>query len=358
MIMKDFGHMQFSDLGQYQYDLPEELIRKVGVEPRDSARLFVYDTTTDTVTFDTFHNLAAYLPEHSLVVLNETRVLPARLWLQKETGGKIEVFVLANEIEDRDIIPVLVDRRVSVGQKILFPNGDFFEVVAQEENKFYVRLRSTNGSGLLALLERYGETPLPHYLEGAGTSEVELRARYQTVFARAGASVAAPTASLHFTEAVFAALEEKNIETVRLTLNVGLGTFAPLRAEHFQSKKLHSEYAIIDETTAVHINATKQQKQCVVAVGTTVARTLESFGRSGQIKSGEQKTDIFIFPPYQFRVVDHLLTNFHLPETSLMLLVDAFLEHKGAKRDIMELYRIAIENRFAFYSFGDSMLIL
>ena len=187
--------MKFSDLGHYQYDLPEELIRKVGVEPRDSARLFVYDTATDTIIFDTFRNLATYLSEHSVVVLNETQVLPARLWLQKETGGKIEVFVLANEMADEDTVPVLVDRKVSVGQKILFPNGDFFEVVAQEENKFHVRLRSSSGLDLSALLERYGETPLPHYLEGAGTPEADLRARYQTVFARFGASVAAPTAT-------------------------------------------------------------------------------------------------------------------------------------------------------------------
>ncbi len=349
--------MKFSDLGHYQYDLPEELIRKVGVEPRDSARLFVYDTATDTIIFDTFRNLATYLSEHSVVVLNETQVLPARLWLQKETGGKIEVFVLANEMADEDTVPVLVDRKVSVGQKILFPNGDFFEVVAQEENKFHVRLRSSSGLDLSALLERYGETPLPHYLEGAGTPEADLRARYQTVFARFGASVAAPTASLHFTEAVFDDLKQKNIETARLTLNVGLGTFAPLREENFHTKKLHTEYAIITEATAEHINATREKEQHIVAVGTTVARTLESFG-SGQVLPGTHKTNIFIFPPYQFQKIDHLVTNFHLPETSLMLLVDAFLEHKGAKRSIMELYGIAIQNRFSFYSFGDSMLIL
>lgn len=357
MIMNDFGYMKFSDLGHYRYDLPSELIRKVGVEPRDSARLFVYDTATDTITFDTFRNLATYVPERSVVVLNETQVLPARLWLQKETGGKIEVFVLANEIVGGDTIPVLVDRKVSVGQKILFPNRDFFEVVAQEENKFYVRLHSSSGLDLPALLEQYGETPLPHYLEGAGTPEEDLRARYQTVFAKAGASVAAPTASLHFTEAVFDDLKQKNIETARLTLNVGLGTFAPLREEHFQTKKLHAEYAIITEATAELINATHEKEQRIVAVGTTVARTLESFG-SGQVLPGTHKTDIFIFPPYQFQKIDHLVTNFHLPETSLMLLVDAFLEHKGAKRSIMELYGIAIQNRFSFYSFGDSMLIL
>lgn len=348
--------MKFSDLKKYHYDLPEELIRKVGVEPRDRARLFVYDTATDTVTFDVFRNVAQYLPAQSLVVLNNTKVLPARLWLHKETSGKIEVFVLANQIEDESRIPVLVDRKVTVGQKLLFPNQDFFEVVDQKDNIFYVKLVSSQS--LMVLLEQYGETPLPHYLEGANTSEDTLRKRYQTVFAETGASVAAPTASLHFTEAVFETLQKKRIETARLTLNVGLGTFAPLKEENFEQGRLHTEYATVSEEAAIHINKVKQTGNKVIAVGTTVARTLESFGKTGTMTSGSRKTDIFIFPPYEFQMVDGLITNFHLPETSLMLLVDAFLQQKQAKKDIMELYRIAIKNQFSFYSFGDSMLIL
>lgn len=350
--------MQFADLKKYHYRLPEELIRKVGVEPRDSARLFVYDTATDTITFDTFRNLSQYLPPQSLLVVNDTRVLPARLFLRKETGGKIEVFVLANQIEDERRIPVLVDRKVVVGQKLLFPDGTFFEVVDQEENVFFVVLKEAGQKSLFELLEQYGTTPLPHYLEGAQTSESILRKRYQTVFANTGASVAAPTASLHFTEEVFESLRKKEIDTARVTLNVGLGTFAPLKPENFASGKLHGEYALVSEETAGKIQRAKKEGCRVVTVGTTVARTLESFGQSGVITAGSRKTDIFIFPPYQFHVVDTLITNFHLPETSLMLLVDAFLKHKGAKREIMELYQEAIKNNFAFYSFGDSMLIL
>lgn len=348
--------MKFSYLKKYHYDLPEELIRKVGVEPRDRARLFVYDTATDTVTFDVFRNVAQYLPAQSLVVLNNTKVLPARLWLHKETSGKIEVFVLANQIEDENRIPVLVDRKVSIGQKLLFPNQDFFEVVDQKDNIFYVKLVSSQS--LMVLLEQYGETPLPHYLEGANTSEDALRKRYQTVFAETGASVAAPTASLHFTEAVFETLQKKRIETARLTLNVGLGTFAPLKEENFEQGRLHAEYATVSEDAAIRINQARQAGSKVIAVGTTVARTLESFGKTGTMTSGSRKTDIFIFPPYEFQMVDSLITNFHLPETSLMLLVDAFLQQKQAKKDIMELYRIAIKNQCSFYSFGDSMLIL
>lgn len=350
--------MRLADLDHYDYDLPPELIRKEGVEPRDSARLFVYDTRTDTVTFDTFANVARFLPERSLMVLNDTRVLPVRLWLTKETGGKIEVFVLANQIEDDERIPVLVDRKTAVGQKLFFPNQDCFEVVDQAEQIFSVRLESASGQSLDSLLEAYGKTPLPHYLEGAEIGEAELRERYQTVFARAGASVAAPTASLHFTDAVFRSLDERHIDRKTLLLNVGLGTFAPLREEYFADQRLHSESAVITDETAKAVNTAKQSGRPIVSVGTTTTRTLEAFARDGRLESGAYKTDIFIFPPYEFQIVDHLITNFHLPKTSLLLLVDAFLRDKGARKNVMDLYRIAIENRFAFYSFGDSMLIL
>lgn len=350
--------MEFCDLNRYDYELPPELIRKKGVEPRDTARLFVYDTATDTIRLDIFRNLAAYLPAESLMVLNNTRVLPARLWLRKETGGKIEVFVLANQIEDETRIPVLLDRKAVVGQKLFFPDQSSFEVVGQEENIFFVRLEA--GKDLRTLLETFGETPLPHYLEGEGTPEEELRTRYQTVFAEAGASVAAPTASLHFTEEVFEKLEEKGIQSTQLTLNVGLGTFAPLREEHFAKGTLHREFVVIPKGTAQALLQAKAAGHGVVAVGTTVARTLEA---AAQLGSGAQEgftgaVDIFIAPPYRFQAVDHLLTNFHLPRTSLMLLVDAFLESKGSRKGIMELYERAIEEGFAFYSFGDSMLIL
>lgn len=350
--------MQFSDLDRYEYTLPPELIRKVGMEPRDSARLFVYDTVTDTVSFDVFHNLAKYLPAQSLMVLNNTRVLPARLWLKKETGGKIEVFVLVNQMEDEGKIPALVDRKVAIGQKLFSPNGDYFEVTGQEENLFFLELAQTSVHDVRKLLEMYGETPLPHYLEGAETTEGELRKRYQTVFAHEGASVAAPTASLHFTDAVFRSLSQQGIRTAALTLNVGLGTFAPLREENFLTGKLHGEYVDVPEATAAQVNDTKDQGHGVIAVGTTVTRTLESLTDHHHIHPYAGKTDIFIHPPYEFQVVDHLITNFHLPKTSLMLLVDAFLRSKQARRGVMDLYCIAIQEQFSFYSFGDSMLIL
>jgi S-adenosylmethionine:tRNA ribosyltransferase-isomerase len=350
--------MRFSDLRQYDYELPPELIRRQGVEPRDSARLFVYDTRTDTVSFDTFRNIASYLPKRSFLVLNDTRVLPVRLWLTKETGGRREVFVLMNRKEDDDRIPVLVDRKVSVGQKLFFPNGDHLDVIDQDEQIFFVRLISRDALSLSQILERFGKTPLPHYLEGAGIPEDVLRERYQTVFARSGASVAAPTAGLHFTERVFNSLEKKDIRSLSVTLDVGQGTFAPLSEKNFISKSLHTEHISVSDDVARGLNGAKEGGYPVIAVGTTALRTLESVCHAGRFSAFTGPTDIFIFPPHHFEGADILLTNFHLPKTSLMLLVDAFLRDKGTERDIVSLYRLAIENGFSFYSFGDSMLIL
>lgn len=385
--------MEYQDLEEYDYRLPEELIRKRGVEPRDSARLFVYDTGTDAVFHDTFVNLASYLPERAMLVLNETRVVPARLMLSKETGGKIEAFVLANEMCDarpsgdetlradepsesekpEPLIPIVVDRKCVPGMTLLFPDGSRFEVISQDENRFFVRLHSDRS--LSDLLDAYGETPIPHYLEETGTTRDEkaLRKRYQTVFARSGASVAAPTASLHFTDRVLGSLACKGIETVRVGLDVGLGTFAPLRPENFESKTLHRERITVLEMAAERLNTAKFEGRSVVAVGTTALRTLESViripvplnMRSSRVFEGEGyafkaysgETDIFIFPPYRFQSADMLVTNFHLPKSSLMLLVEAFLRNKGSKRTLVSLYEEAIREGYAFYSFGDSMLI-
>lgn len=381
--------MEYSDLEHYDYLLPEELIRKRGVEPRDSSRLFVYDTATDSVTHDVFANLAGHLPARSVTVLNETRVVPARLLLRKETGGKIEAFVLANEIgKDADDIPILVDRKCVPGMKLLFPDGSHFEIVSQEENRFFVRLRSDRP--LSELLDAYGETPIPHYLEDGNekVKEEKLRKRYQTIFAKTGASVAAPTASLHFTDRVFDTFRDRGIEVVAVGLDVGLGTFAPLKPDHFSTKTLHRERIEMSADAADRLNGAKREGRPIVAVGTTALRTLESVvslrpnthpssSRTRKLLSeseagnGEEtiepsedlfrpfggKTDIFIFPPYHFRSADVLVTNFHLPKSSLMLLVEAFLRDKGSKRSLVSLYEEAIREGYAFYSFGDSMLI-
>jgi S-adenosylmethionine:tRNA ribosyltransferase-isomerase len=348
--------MNLSDLDQYDYVLPPELIRREPLEPRDSARLFIYDTATDTVCFDTFRNLALYLPEGSLMVLNDTRVRPARLWLRKPTGGKIEVFVLVNEWDSEGAIPALVDRKISVGDRLSFPNGAGLTVERQEEAKFFFRLDSTQS--LFDLLDQFGETPVPHYLESDEKDEAKLRERYQTIFASSGRSVAAPTASLHFTDAVFASLKAKRIDQTHITLDVGTGTFAPLSETSFETGKLHREFVTVSADSAGRLEKSKSNGRPVIAVGTTVTRALETIGQNRPVQAFAGPIDTFIHPPYRFRAVDVLITNFHLPKTSLMLLVDAFLQSKGAKRNINELYQMAIEERFSLYSFGDSMLIL
>ncbi|MDR3581718.1 MAG: tRNA preQ1(34) S-adenosylmethionine ribosyltransferase-isomerase QueA [Candidatus Pacebacteria bacterium] len=347
---------------RYHYDLPESLIARQPAEPRDAARLFVYDTAHDEVAFDVFSNLGAHLPARSLLVLNDTKVVPARAELKKETGGKIEVLFLVNEWrQDGSPIPALVDRKVAVGARLFFGDRRSFTVVRQNENIFYLEPNFPPDE-LFRLLDKKGVTPLPKYIKHSGLSEATLRKEYQAVFGKNPASVAAPTASLHFTERLLAKLEAQGIERTFVTLNVGLGTFAPVSAESLASGTLHTEYLSIPAPARATIKAHKLAGVPVVAAGTTVVRTLEAEAAAILSKAGHSDitgpTKIFIRPPYEFRIADAVITNFHLPDTSLMMLVQAFLLHKGAtKRNLVDLYRIAIEAKFRFYSFGDAMLI-
>lgn len=354
----------------YDYTLSDELIGTKPAEPRDSALLFVYDTASDTVSFDVFANLDKYLPEKSLLVLNDTKVVPARVTLYKETGGKVVALFLMNEYRGGDTVRVLLDRGISVNAFLYLGTLPHLstsvdrcggkveprhrmQVVGQEENVFI--LKPEFAIELLPeLLERYGAMPLPPYLKGVTLSETELRSRYQTVFASHPASVAAPTASLHFTPRVFEKLEGKGIEKTYVTLHVGLGTFAPLTSENLKTCTLHFERYEVPEESVRKIQTAKKEKRNIVAVGTTAVRTLESFAKGNS--SGE--TNLFIRPPYDFKLVDSLITNFHIPKSSLMMLVDAFLQHKKSKRSILSLYHIAIAEKFRFFSFGDVMLVL
>ncbi len=347
--------MNIGDLERYNFTLPENLLRTEGVEPRDSAKLFVYDTTTNKVTHDIFRNIGKYLPANTMLVFNETKVLPARLWLTKETGGKIEVFVLINEWQgDTENIPVRVDRKLEVGQKLFCGEEIVFTTENQDEGIFFLSLKDIQNRTLEEILLAYGQTPIPPYLKGNTQSEDELRARYQTVFAKEGASVAAPTASLHFTDTLLEQLKEAGIQKTSLSLEVGLGTFAPLTQENFDSGKLHTEYVTYSQAFLNDI----QKATTLIPVGTTSLRALESLEIKNITKPGTYATDIFITPGFHFQKAQGLITNFHTPKSSLMLLVDGFLTHKGAKRGIVNLYQEARENDYAFYSFGDSMLIL
>lgn len=346
-------------LSSYDYHLPPELIATEPAVPRDSSRLFVYNTGTNTVTLDIFRNLAEYVPAHTTIVFNDTKVVPARLHLTKPSGGKIEVFLLLNELRPGDtLVKGIVDRRAEVGWHLQFPSGETLEVVHQDEQFFFFR-PSIALPELWKLIDVYGETPIPKYIKGTALNEDALREKYQSIFAEYPASVAAPTASLHFTENVLAHLKRKGCVDARVTLHVGPGTFAPVTEESFKTKKLHTEYGAISASTASLINDAKKNGDPVMTVGTTATRVVEAFtDEAGTVIPKEGPIDIFIFPPYIFQATDILLTNFHLPKSSLMLLVDAFLRHKGAKKHILELYQRAAKEQFRFYSFGDAMLIL
>ena len=347
-----------TDLDSYNYHLPEELIAKEPAEPRDTARLFVYDTKKDEGHFDIFRNIGNYLPEKTLLVVNDTKVVPARLVLKKETGGKIEVLLFMNELRPGDTtLKGIVDRKSEVGAKLYFTSGDHLEITKQDEQFFFFR-PSVSIPELFVLLDREGVTPIPPYIKGSPLDESTLRSKYQSVFAKHPASVAAPTASLHFTPELMTELAEKHVDSAFVTLHVGAGTFAPITPENFETKKLFTEYYDVSQESADKINRAIAEGYTVIPVGTTACRTIESCGTSSRITPGAGPTNIFIFPPYHFQIAGGLITNFHIPRSSLMLLVDALLKDKGAKRNILDLYAIAIQEKFRFYSFGDGMLII
>jgi S-adenosylmethionine:tRNA ribosyltransferase-isomerase len=354
--------MKEIDLELYSYNLPKEKIANQPAKPRDFSKLFVYDTLEDKIYFDIFLNLDEYLPKNSFLVLNNTKVLPARVEMLKETGGKVKVLFLVDEAlnENSKLIRGLVNKKLDLKEKICFPNKkDFIEVFSQEKNIFTFSLK-TDLNKFLKLLNLYGEAPLPPYIKNTPLTKKEAKEKYQTIFAKKLGSIAAPTASFHFTKRVFKKLKRKGIEHFFITLHVGLGTFMPISEENIKKRKLHKEYWEIETSIYKKILKLKNSKK-LIAVGTTTTRFLETLARkklnlNKKILRGT--TELFIFPPFKFKMIDGLITNFHLPKTSLMMLVEAFLQFKNSKRHLKELYEIAIENDFRFYSFGDAMLIL
>lgn len=344
----------------YWYDLPERLIAQEPANPRDSSKLLVYDTQKNELIIDSFFNLATYLPPSTTLILNDAKVVPARITLTKETGGKIIALFLVNEWLpcSNGLIPCFLDRKARTGDRLYFNNKSFVTVQKQEEGLFFVSWDGSKES-FLQKLDSYGTMPIPPYIKHSPLSRDELLEKYQTVFAKKLGSSAAPTASLHFTPAVLQSLVSKGIEEIITTLHVGLGTFAPLTEKNLMENKLHTEWYEISQEAAKKLENTKKNKKEILAVGTTVVRTLESYvndGVMGQRYSGN--TELFIRPGYEFKMVKKMITNFHLPDSSLMMLVDAFLVYKKAPKRILELYKFAIKHEFRFYSFGDVMLIL
>ncbi len=330
---------------EFDYELPEELIAKYPIVPRHNARLMVLERRSQSIKHDTFWNLPDYLEEGDLLVFNDTKVIPARLYGRKPTGGKVEV-VLTDYVKP-DLWKALVGgKKIRKGLKVEVAPDFEVEILEHiEEGKFLVRLI---GDDPLKLIDRYGHIPIPPYLK---REEEEIDRRYyQTVFAREEGAVAAPTASLHFSEELLQKLEDKGIKRAFVTLHVSYGTFKPVKADKVEEHYVEPEYVKVPEETVELIMKTKERGRRVVAVGTTVVRALET----NPFKSYEGWTDLYIYPGFEFRVVDVLITNFHLPRSSLLFLVCAF----GGRDFVLRAYREAVLKKYRFYSYGDGMLIL
>jgi len=336
----------------FYYDLPPELIAQTPLTDRCASKLMVLDRENKTVTHKYFYDVLDYLNEGDLLVMNNTRVIPARLYGIKEgTGGKIE-FLLLKRLED-DVWEVILKpgRRARKGARFIFGDGILTaEIIEEKEDggrivKFFYE-------GIWEeILDKLGEMPLPPYIKEKLTD----KERYQTVYSKVEGSAAAPTAGLHFTEELLEKIKKKGIKVAFVTLHVGLGTFRPVSVEDVENHVMHSEYYELDKETADLINETRRNGKRIIAVGTTSVRTLETCATEEKIvepKSGETK--IFIYPGYKFKAVDALITNFHLPESTLLMLVSALYE----KDEILSAYKEAVEKEYRFFSFGDAMLII
>jgi len=339
--------VKFSE--QYKYDLPEKLIAKKPASPRDSSRLLVYNRQTGKIFFDKFFNLANYLPKNAVLVFNETKVIQARLTLKKATGGKLKILYLETVGEN---IKAMSDRKLNVGDRIFLNKKIYFNVAGQEENIFLLK-PSFNINKTYEIFNKYGEAPIPPYIKNSPLSKKELKEKYQAIFAKNYGSVAAPTASLHFTRRLLTKIKKAGINARFLTLHVNLGTFAPLTEENLKIGRLHEEHYEISKETADFLNKAKEQGRPIIAVGTTACRALESATVNGSLEKLSGTTDIFIREGYKFKFIDGLITNFHLPGSSLMMLVACLV----GRKKLLDIYKTAIAKKFRFYSFGDGMLV-
>lgn len=352
-------------VSEYDYELPEKLIAQMPADKRENSRMLVLNPEKHTIEHKHFYDIVDLLDEHTLLVMNNTKVLPARLYGKKDTGARIEVFLLepkggvkegknegktwsclikpSKRIKPDTIIKISGELSVHVIKR-LDEDGEWLAELIYEGDLFKI-------------LHKVGNIPLPPYIERKLQTE-EIRKfdteRYQTVYAKDEGSVAAPTAGLHFTKEILKQLEEKGVETAYVTLNVGLGTFRPVKCERIEDHKMHSETFEISEETAEIINRAKASGKKLIAVGTTTVRTLETaYSQYGCIKACNSASELFIYPPYEFKVTDGLITNFHLPKSTLLMLVSAL----AGKDFIFESYKEAVEERYRFFSYGDCMFI-
>lgn len=336
----------------FDFDLPERLIAQVPLKERDASRLMVLDKKTGEITHSTFKHVIDFLNAGDCIVLNDTRVLPARLYgVKEETGAKVEVLLLKQE--EGDVWETLVKpaKRVKRGTVLSFGDGRLTAVCTEELEHGGRKIEFRYEGIFYEVLESLGEMPLPPYIK----EQLDDRERYQTVYSKKQGSAAAPTAGLHFTEEILDALREKGVHIAFITIHVGLGTFRPVSAENVEEHDMHAEFYEMSEETAALLNRVRQEGGRIISVGTTSTRTLETIAseHDGRFREASGWTSIFIYPGYAFRAIDGMITNFHLPKSSLIMLVSAL----AGREHVLSAYRTAVEHEYRFFSFGDAMLI-
>lgn len=342
-------------LEEFDYELPERLIAQVPVQKRDMSKMLVLNRVDKTLEHKHFCDIINYLTDNDLLVLNNTKVIPARLYAKKDTGALIEIFLVREIQKDIWIALIKPSKRVKEGTILKVSDELCVEVLKKDDDKWHVKLLY-NGN-FYEILDKVGNIPLPPYIERKMTNE-EYKSldfeRYQTVYAKKEGAVAAPTAGLHFTKEILDKLDKQGTKHCFITLNVGLGTFKPVKCQNILDHKMDSEYFEIDEEASKMINEAKENGKNIVAVGTTSVRTLETvMNKYGKIIPVKDSSELFIYPGYKFKIVDKLITNFHLPKSTLLMLVSAF----ATKDFIFEAYNEAIKNEYRFYSYGDCMFI-
>ena len=335
----------------FNFQLPQELIAQDPLKDRSASRLLILNKETGKIQHESFKNIVQYLSPNDCLVLNNTKVIPARLIGAKEkTGGKVELLLL--ERKEKDIWEVMVKpgKKARPGDKIIFGDGLLKATIQSVVEGGNRHVRFEYQGVFEQVLDQLGEMPLPPYI----THQLEDKERYQTVYAKYEGSAAAPTAGLHFTQELLEQIQEKGVQIAYVTLHVGLGTFRPVKADDIEQHQMHAEYYWIDPQEAKKINEVKAKGGRVIAVGTTSSRTLESCAdTNGMVKAQKGWTDIFIYPGYSFKVVDALITNFHLPESTLIMLVSAL----AGRENVMRAYQEAVDQKYRFFSFGDAMFI-
>lgn len=334
----------------FYYDLPENLIAQTPAEPRDSSRLLVYNRENKSIEHKIFRNVTDYLKEGDVLVVNNTKVLPARMYAFTENGGKVEVLLLKRLEKDKWEVLVKPGRKCTAGKKLTV--SDELSLTVEDITPSGERIVTFNYSGVFEdILDRVGTMPLPPYIH----EKLKDKNRYQTVYAKCDGSAAAPTAGLHFTPELLKKIEEKGVKVAEVLLHVGLGTFRPVKEDVITDHKMHSEYFEVSERSAEIINTARKNGGRIIAVGTTSVRTLESASdENGILKPCKGNTQIFIYPPYKFKCVDALITNFHLPESTLIMLVAALT----GREEILNVYEEAVRLGYRFFSLGDAMMIV